>query len=237
MYRKYGLVIVGVHTPEFAFEAEPSNVRAAISRLGVRYPVALDPKYGTWDHWGNQYWPAEYLIDRNGHVRHAHFGEGEYDQTESTIRRLLGEKAGAPASERLRDSTPDGPLTPESYLGYERLERYTGSKIQQDRMAHYEFPKVLGLSQLSYAGSWRVEKQRIVAGPGARLRLRFYAQDAYLVIGGKGRVQVLVDGKPKPSIAITADKLYTVAAQDRQKDTSLELGFSPGVEAYAFTFG
>jgi hypothetical protein len=104
-------------------------------------------------------------------------------------------------------------------------------------MAHYEFPKVLGLSQLSYAGSWRVEKQRIVAGPGARLRLRFYAQDAYLVIGGKGRVQVLVDGKPKPSIAITADKLYTVAAQDRQKDTSLELRFSPGVEAYAFTFG
>jgi cytochrome c biogenesis protein CcdA/thiol-disulfide isomerase/thioredoxin len=237
MYSKDGLVIVGVHTPEFAFEAVPSNVRAAIKRLGIRYPVALDPKYGTWDHWGNQYWPAEYLIDRNGHVRHAHFGEGEYDQTENTIRRLLGEKAGAPASTHIRDSTPVGPLTPESYLGYERLGDYTGSKIQQDKMAHYEFPKVLGLSQLSYAGNWRVERQRIVAGPGARLRLRFYAQDAYLVIGGKGRVEVLVDGKPKPTIAITADKLYTVAAQSKQKDTSLELRFSPGVDAYAFTFG
>jgi cytochrome c biogenesis protein CcdA/thiol-disulfide isomerase/thioredoxin len=237
MYRKDGLVIVGVHTPEFAFEAEPSNVRAAIKRLGVRYPVALDPKYGTWDHWGNQYWPAEYLIDRNGQVRHAHFGEGEYDQTERAIRLLLGEKAGAPASDHIRDSTPAGPLTPESYLGYERLERYTGSKIQQDKMAHYEFPRVLGLSQLTYAGNWRVERQRIVAGPGARLRLRFYAQDAYLVIGGKGRVQVLVDGKPKPTIPITADKLYTVAAQPKQKDTSLELRFSPGVDAYAFTFG
>ena len=104
-------------------------------------------------------------------------------------------------------------------------------------MAHYEFPQALGQNELAYGGNWRVERQRIVAGPGARLRLRFYAQDVYLVIGGKGRVQVLVDGKPKPTIPITADKLYTVAAQSKQKDTSLELRFSPGVEAYAFTFG
>ncbi|MFL5919275.1 MAG: cytochrome c biogenesis protein DipZ [Gaiellaceae bacterium] len=236
-YRKDGLVIVGVHTPEFAFEHVASNVKGAVRRLGVRYPVVQDNDYDIWNGYSNQYWPAEYLIDRKGHVRHAHFGEGEYDQTEQTIRKLLGEKAGAPASTHIRDSTPVGSLTPESYLGYERLERYTGSKIQQDKMAHYEFSKVLGLSQLTYAGNWRVERQRIVAGPGARLRLRFYAQDAYLVIGGKGRVQVLVDGKSKPTIPITADKLYTVAAQSKQKDTSLELRFSPGVDAYAFTFG
>ena len=237
MYRKDGLVIVGVHTPEFAFEAEPGNVRAAIKRLGVRYPVALDPKYGTWDHWGNQYWPAEYLIDRRGHVRHAHFGEGAYDESERTIRLLLGEKPGAPASEHLRDTTPDGQLTPESYLGSARLERYIGSKIQPGKMAHYELSKELGLSQLTYGGNWRVERQRIVAGPGATLRLRFYAQDAYLVLGGKGRVQVLIDGKPKPDVPVVADKLYTVAAQAKQRDTLLELRFSPGVEAYAFTFG
>jgi cytochrome c biogenesis protein CcdA/thiol-disulfide isomerase/thioredoxin len=237
MYRKDGLVIVGVHTPEFAFEAEPSNVRAAIKRLGVHYPVALDPKYGTWDHWGNQYWPAKYLIDRRGHVRCAHFGEGEYDKTERNIRLLLGERPGAPASSHLRDTTPDGPLTPESYLGYERIDRYVGSKLQPGKLARYEPSKMLGLSQLTYGGEWRVEKQRIVAGPGALLRLRFYAQDAYLVLAGKGRVQVLVDGKPRPAVPVTEDKLYTVAAQTKQRDTLLELRFSPGVEAYAFTFG
>jgi cytochrome c biogenesis protein CcdA/thiol-disulfide isomerase/thioredoxin len=237
MYRKDGLVIVGVHTPEFAFEAEPSNVRAATKRLGVRYPVALDPKYGTWDHWGNQYWPAKYLIDRRGHVRYAHFGEGSYDVTEQNIRKLLGERPGAPASAHLRDTTPNGPLTPESYLGSQRLERYVGSKIHEGKLAHYELSQDLGLSQLTYGGEWRVERQRIVAGHGARLRLRFYAQNAYLVLGGKGRVQVLVDGKPERTVVVTADKLYTVVSGKKQRDTLLELRFSPGVEAYAFTFG
>jgi cytochrome c biogenesis protein CcdA/thiol-disulfide isomerase/thioredoxin len=237
MYRKDGLVIVGVHTPEFAFEAEPSNVRAAIRRLGIHYPVALDPKYGTWTSWGNEYWPAKYLIDRRGHVRYAHFGEGKYDTTERNIRVLLGERPGAPASEHLRDTTPAGPLTPESYLGYGRLERYIGSKIHRNTMVRYEFSKVLGLSQLTYDGNWRVENQRIVAGSGARLRLRFFAQDAYLVLGGSGSVQVLIDGEPRGTLAVTEDKLYTVAAQAKQRDTLLELRFSPGIQAYAFTFG
>ena len=133
MYRKDGLVIVGVHTPEFAFEHVPSNVRSAVKRLGVRYPVALDNEYGTWNAYGNQYWPAEYLIDRKGHVRYAHFGEGEYDVTEESIRSLLGEKLGAPASARLRDLTPTGTLTPESYLGSERLARYAGSTRSRRR--------------------------------------------------------------------------------------------------------
>ena len=118
MYRDKGLVIVGVHTPEFAFESVPSNVRAPIKRLGVRYPVALDPKYGTWNHWGNQYWPAEYLIDRKGHVRHAHFGKGDYDVREENIRTLLGERPASPASDQLDDVTPTGPISPETYLGY-----------------------------------------------------------------------------------------------------------------------
>ncbi len=97
MYHKDGLVVVGVHTPEFAFEHVPSNVRAAVKRLGVRYPVALDNEYGTWTAYGNQYWPAKYLIDRNGHIRYAHFGEGNYSVTEENIRSLLGEKLASPA--------------------------------------------------------------------------------------------------------------------------------------------
>jgi len=237
MYRKDGLVVVGVHTPEFAFEAEPSNVRAAIHRLGVRYPVALDPDYDTWNRWGNQYWPAKYLIDRRGHVRYAHFGEGSYDVTERNIRRLLGERPGAPASAHLRDQTPTGALTPESYLGWGRLDRYAGSKLRQGTMARYELPQSLGPSQLAYGGSWRVEKQRIVAGPGARLRLRFHARDVYLVLGGRGRVQVLVDGEPERTVRVTADRLYTLVSGGELRDALLELRFSPGVEAYAFTFG
>jgi len=237
MYRRDGLVVVGVHTPEFAFEAEPSNVRAAIHRLGVRYPVALDPDYDTWNRWGNQYWPAKYLVDRRGHVRYAHFGEGSYDLTEENIRRLLGERPGAPASARLRDATPTGALTPESYLGYERLQRYAGSRIHEGKLARYTLPQALGRDELAYGGTWQVERQRIVAGAGARLRLRFHARDVYLVLGGHGRVRVLVDGKPERTVSVTADKLYTLVSGDELRDGLLELRFSPGVAAYAFTFG
>jgi cytochrome c biogenesis protein CcdA/thiol-disulfide isomerase/thioredoxin len=236
LYRKDGLVIVGVHTPEFAFEHVPSNVRAASRRLGVHYPVALDNEYGTWIAYQNEYWPAKYLIDRKGHVRYAHFGEGEYDTTERNIRLLLGEHQGAPAAARLRDLTPSGPLTPESYLGYERIARYAGSKLHPDKMARYVLPHALGQNDLAYGGSWRIEAQRIVAGPEARLRLHFYAAKVYLVLGGKGSVQVLVEGKPVRTVAVTADKLYQLV-EGKLRDATLELRFTPGVSAYAFTFG
>ncbi len=237
MYRKAGLVIVGVHTPEFAFEHVRSNVRAAANRLGVRYPVALDNEYGTWNAYGNQYWPAEYLIDRNGDLRHAHFGEGDYGATEEAIRSLLGEKPGSPASDRLRDLTPAGPLTPETYLGYGRIDRFTGSKLYPNKEATYTFPPALGKDDFAYGGRWTVRVQRIVAGKRARLRLRYYASKVYLVLGGHGTVQVLVDGKPHGVVHVTSDRLYTLVDGDSIDEATLELRFSPGVSAYAFTFG
>jgi cytochrome c biogenesis protein CcdA/thiol-disulfide isomerase/thioredoxin len=237
MYRKDGLVIVGVHTPEFAFEHVPSNVRSATKRLGVRYPVALDNEYGTWNAYGNQYWPAEYLIDRNGHVRHAHFGEGEYNVTEENIRSLLGEKIAAPVAEQLPDATPTGPLTPESYLGYDRIARFTGSKLYPDKEATYAFPAGLGRDDFAYAGRWTVHAQRIVAGKDARLRLRYYARKVFLVLGGKGTVQVLVDGQPHSVVHVDGDRLYTLVDRNSIDDATLELRFTPGVSAYAFTFG
>jgi cytochrome c biogenesis protein CcdA/thiol-disulfide isomerase/thioredoxin len=236
LYRKDGLVIVGVHTPEFAFEHVPSNVRAAVRQLGIHYPVALDNEYGTWTAYQNEYWPAKYLIDRTGHVRYAHFGEGSYDVTERNIRLLLGEHPGAPAAAKLRDLTPTGVLTPESYLGYERLARYAGSKLHPGKMAGYELPQALGQNALAYGGSWRVESQRIVAGRDARLRLHFYARNVYLVLGGKGRVEVFVEGKPLRTVDVTADKLYTLVT-GKLRDATLELRLTPGVSAYAFTFG
>ena len=163
-YRKDGLVIVGVHTPEFAFEHVVSNVRGAAHRLGVRYPIAIDNRYGTWEAYGNQYWPAEYLIDRSGHVRHAHFGEGEYDRTESLIRELLSKRDVRLAAEtRAPDTTPTDVITPESYLGYQRLDRYAGSEIAKNREAGYRFPSRLDANELAYSGRWRVESERIVS--------------------------------------------------------------------------
>jgi cytochrome c biogenesis protein CcdA/thiol-disulfide isomerase/thioredoxin len=237
MYRKDGLVIVGVHTPEFAFESVPSNVRSAVKRLGVRYPVALDNKYGTWTAFGNQYWPAKYLIDRDGHVRYAHFGEGKYDVTERNIRLLLGEQPAAPASARLRDLTPTGPLTPESYLGFQRIARYTGSPLHEGTVGDYSFPRNLAQDELAYAGRLRLDAERLVAVRDARLRLHFYAAKVFLVLGGKGRVQVLLDGRPQRTVLVMQDRLYSLVDGTKARDGLLELRFSPGVEAYAFTFG
>src|SRR3954462_2562802 len=129
-YRKDGLVIVAVHTPEFAFEHVASNVKAAVRRLGVRYPVVQDNDYGIWNAYSNQYWPAEYLIDRSGHVRHAHFGEGEYGETEQLILRLPGGAGGKSAQGG--DETPTGLRTPETSLGYQRLNNYVGTPVSPD---------------------------------------------------------------------------------------------------------
>jgi cytochrome c biogenesis protein CcdA/thiol-disulfide isomerase/thioredoxin len=237
-YRKDGLVIVGVHTPEFAFEHSLSNVKAATQRLGVRYPVALDNDYGTWDAYSNQYWPAEYLLDRRGHVRHFHFGEGEYHRTEQLIRQLLApERAHLPSATAIADRTPMALTTPESYLGYARLDRYAGSGIVRDRFATYRFPASLPLDHLAYGGSWLVGAERIMAGRQARLRLHFHAHDVYLVLGGSGMVRVLVDGRATRVVPVGGDRLYTLLSQKKLREGLLELRFSPGVEAYAFTFG
>ena len=234
-YRSQGLVIIGVHTPEFAFEHVASNVRAAVKRLGIAYPVVQDNNYKTWDNYANEYWPAEYLIDRSGHVRHTHFGEGEYGQTEDLIRRLLG--ASGPKARQMADITPTELLTPETYLGYARIADYTGSTIQPNRRAVYTFPSSLAQNAFAYSGTWRIGAQQALAGAHARLRLHFHAEDVYVVLGGQGTVTSLIDGKPAGTIHVNAERLYTVRASKKVADALLELRFSPGVQAYSFTFG
>jgi cytochrome c biogenesis protein CcdA/thiol-disulfide isomerase/thioredoxin len=238
-YHDKGLVVIGVHTPEFAFEHVPSNVRSAVRRLGVTYPVALDNDYSTWNAFQNQYWPAKYLIDRRGHLRYYHFGEGSYDTTEARIRTLLGENAEMlPVANELSDPTPTELTTPESYLGYERLARFADKTVTPDKFATYRFPPGdLQQNELAYSGRWRVEGQRIVAGPGAQLRMRFMARSVHLVLGGRGSVAVIVDGKPVGVVPVRGSRLYTLARLPTPRSRLLELHFSPGVEAYAFTFG
>jgi cytochrome c biogenesis protein CcdA/thiol-disulfide isomerase/thioredoxin len=233
-YHDRGLVIIGVHTPEFAFEHVTSNVRAAVKRLGVAWPVMQDNRYRTWDNYANQYWPAEYLIDRRGRVRHTHFGEGEYGQTEALIRRLLGDR-GARARQ-VADATPTGLMTPESYLGYARLTNYVGRNPVPNAFARYRFPGSLPANTLAYDGTWRVGQEAITAGKAARLRLHFEAADVYIVMGGRGTVRALVNGTPAGTIRVDAERLYTVRT-GKPTDALLELRFSPGVQAYSFTFG
>jgi thiol-disulfide isomerase/thioredoxin len=236
-YRKAGLVIVGVHTPEFAFEHVPSNVREASRKLGVRYPVAIDDGYHTWDAYQNDSWPAEYLIDKRGDVREIKKGEGRYDDTEDTIRTLLGEPSDAQLAS-VKDRTPQHLTTPESYLGWERLDRYVGSPLSANVPVRYRFRRAIPLNDLAYSGVWTVERQRIVADHDARLRLHFLAQNVYLVLSGRGRLQVLADGRPVKTIPVRGlSRLYTLLHYDRLAEGTLELRFTPGISAYAFTFG
>ena len=234
-YRAKGLVIVGVHTPEFAFEYKASNVKSAIERYGVRYPVVQDNDYATWNAYSNQYWPAEYLIDKSGHVRHAHFGEGEYDKTEKLIRRLLG-ISSAPMT-HIADTTPTGLLTPESYLGTGRINRVIGDAIHAGVPWTYHLPAAVPQDDLAYGGRWTIEKERAVAVKDARLRLRFSASKVFLVLGGHGSVDVLVDGKATRTVRVDGDRLYTLVDSPKALQALLELHLTPGVSAYAFTFG
>jgi cytochrome c biogenesis protein CcdA/thiol-disulfide isomerase/thioredoxin len=234
-YRDAGLTIVGVHSPEFAFERVESNVRENVRKLGVRYPVALDNDFVTWQSWRNQYWPAKYLIDKRGHVRYYHFGEGDYAETEEAIRTLLG--ADAPDASGLADKSPHGQVTPESYVGYERFDRNGGDRIVKDKPYAYTFPRGLSENELALSGIWTVQGERAVAGLSAGLRMQYRARDVYLVLTGTGTVEVLVDGKRERLVRVRADRLYTLVDRPRIGDHLLELHFTPGLAAYAFTFG
>jgi thiol-disulfide isomerase/thioredoxin len=240
-YRPDGLAIVGVHTPEFAFEQEEDNVRGAVKRLGLHYAVAMDNDYKTWDAFQNRYWPAKYLIDARGHLRFVHFGEGSYGETESRIRELLAERRQRlPARVRVSDPTPKELYSPETYLGHQRLNpsQFVGEGVAPGVESTYRAPRgPLALNELAYAGRLTIEPQRIVTGPGARVLFHFRARDVHLVLGGLGSVQVLMDGRLRRTVTVSGDRLYTLLQLPKVTDAQLELRFTPGLSAYAFTFG
>jgi cytochrome c biogenesis protein CcdA/thiol-disulfide isomerase/thioredoxin len=238
-YHKRGLEIVGVHTPEFAFEHVPSNVRKAVRDLGVRYPVAIDNSAATWKAYHNSAWPTEYLIDRSGRIREVSEGEGRYDDTERRIRELLGESSNMLVAS-VPDKTPSHlRMTPESYLGWLRLDRYAGAHLDPNKFAEYHFPRSMPPDSLAYAGRWKVDPERIIAGKGAKLRLLFTAQDVFIVLGGHGRLDVLFDGRHEKTIRVSGlSRLYTVLSFPKEVQYQLlELRFTPGIQAYSFTFG
>jgi cytochrome c biogenesis protein CcdA/thiol-disulfide isomerase/thioredoxin len=236
-YREDGLTIVGVHSPEFAFERVPDNVRSAVRRLGIRYPVGLDNDFATWRAYSNDYWPSKYLIDKAGRIRYEHYGEGSYGETEAVIRRLLGEKVRTPRTS-VADATPVDLTTPETYLGYARIENLANPLLTFGAPAVYSFPPALQADQVAFAGNWTVEPSRAVAGRDARLRLHFQANDVFLVLAGHGPVEVLADGRRLRTIQVAGTpRLYTIARFRKLTRGLLELRFSRAIEGYAFTFG
>jgi thiol-disulfide isomerase/thioredoxin len=242
-YRAAGLTIVGVHTPEFAFERRESNVRDAIAANGLRYPVALDNDYGTWNAWGNLYWPAKYLVDARGRVRYWHFGEGEYERTERAIRALLAEAGRTPGMDGA-ESVPaeraaTGVTTPETYLGWERAARFV-ERPQPGRRDFGDAEHALDPDQFALGGTWTIEDERAIAGPRARIDARVGARRVFLVMGSPDRardVRVLVDGRPVRTVRVHAQRLYRLLDFGRVERRLVTLELDPGVAAYAFTFG
>ncbi len=241
-YAKDGLTVVGVHTPEFAFEHVVANVIQAAAQLGVHYPVAVDNAYSTWNAYQNNYWPAEFLIDATGTVRHVDFGEGGYARTETFIRQLLvAARPDVPLPQRtdVPDTGPQAPTTPESYLGYHYGEAGLASEsVQPDTATTYVPPAAIPQDTFAFAGQWTVGSEGAVAGSGASIQLRFRAQDVYLVLGGTGTVRLNVDGTASRSVAVSGEpKLYRLVGPGPDRTGLLALSVAPGLEAYDFTFG
>jgi len=240
-YAADGLTVIGVHTPEFAFEHVVSNVAVAARQLGVLYPVAIDNQYATWTAYENSYWPAEYLIDASGRVRHVDFGEGQYQQTESFIRQLLvaaDPKVVLPRATDVTDTMPTEQTTPESYLGYQHPQNLAGQTVQEDRMSTYQAPASIPQDEYAYNGEWSIGSESATAGQGAMLSLRYQARDVYLVLGGSGTIKVSVDGVQTRAIVVGGvPRLYQLVGSDSYQQRLLSLAVSPGVQAYDFTFG
>jgi cytochrome c biogenesis protein CcdA/thiol-disulfide isomerase/thioredoxin len=241
-YAKDGFVVVGVHTPEFAFEHVVSNVIAQSAALGVHYPVAVDDNYATWNAYDNEYWPADYLIDAQGNVRHVAFGEGDYSTTEKLIRTLLADAhpgLALPPPTNVPDRTPTGELSPETYVGYDRLQYLVPSTdVVENAPSAYQFPASLPLGAMGLSGTWTEHAEEATAGPHAELELGFLAQDVYLVMGGQGSVSVSINGKHRQTIQVAGiPRLYTLYSANAVTSGTMLLQMSPGVQAYDFTFG
>jgi cytochrome c biogenesis protein CcdA/thiol-disulfide isomerase/thioredoxin len=253
-YAKDGLTIVGVEAPEFEFEKNAANVSNAIGQFGLKYPVVQDNNMGTWNAYGNEYWPADYLIDANGKVRYATFGEGDYDKTETAIRALLAE-AGRQVGGKSHPTdvvTPSEIATPETYMGTARGEGW----IDGPKTGTHDYGPPpsgeLALNDFAYSGTWKIGTQPAEAISDAGVDLEFKAKDVYLVLSSPGEhplpVQVLLDGHPIPAsqagsdvhdgiVTVRRERLYSLVSLSGDQQHRLSLRFASGVTGYDFTFG
>jgi thiol-disulfide isomerase/thioredoxin len=263
-YQKAGLIVVGVHTPEFSFEKEAPNVRWAVSEYQLTYPVPMDNDYGVWRAFNNNYWPANYLIDAKGRIRFHYFGEGAYAESERAIQQLLGENGATGVDGSLAAISAAGmelppsrdQLSPETYTGYGRTERFASGQLARDSKQLYSLPPASALNQWGLDGAWIVESERAVlqTAPG-KILFRFHSRDLHMVLAprknaGPIRFQVRLNGAapgadrgtdctPEGLGEVREPRLYQLIRQkSRVEDRTFEIEFlKPGVEAFSFTFG
>ena len=258
-YRDDGLVVIGVHTPEFSFEHDIDGVRRATGERAVDYPVAVDNDYEVWDAFANRYWPALYFVDAEGIIRDQHFGEGRYEQSERVIQRLLGVERELASVEGVgveAQADWDHLRTPETYLGYGRGERFAspdGAALDERRA--YELPERLRFNDWALAGEWTIGRENVALDrAGGSIACRFHARDAHLVLSPGAQAPIpfrlLLDGeRPSRSHGVDVDedgsgllrdgRMYQLVREhDAVRERTLEITFlEPGAEAYAFTFG
>ena len=253
-YGRDGFTVVGVHSPEFPFEKDADNVQAAIRQNHLSYPVVQDNDLATWSAWGNQYWPSEYLVDAQGNVRDAHFGEGNYDETERAIRTLLQDAGHANLGSGARASAqaPSAhATTPETYLGAARAQGWVNGTIHPGNQDFGAPPADVPVNHFAYSGDWGITDEDATSAAGARIDLEFNARRVFLVLGSPDRarhVHVLLDGNPIPAKLAAADvrqgqttiesqRLYRLVDLPAVARHRLSLTFDPGITGYAFTFG
>jgi thiol-disulfide isomerase/thioredoxin len=265
-YDDQGLVVVGVHTPEFPFERDVDNVRQAAKDMRVHYPIALDSDYAVWRAFSNRYWPAVYIADTEGRIRHHQFGEGQYEECERVIQQLLREGGYEGSGDALVSVAPDGfeaqadwtnLQSPETYLGYEQGQNFASpGRAELDEPSSYVTPDSLRLNQWALSGEWTIERGASVLNRAdGRIAFRFRARDVHLVMGPRARgtsvpFRVLVDGEPPGDArgldvdeqghgTVAQERLYQLVRQPGSiSDRTFEITFlAAGVEAYVFTFG
>lgn len=239
-YRDRGLEVIGVHTPEYAFEKVQANVVSGAEDLGITYPIAMDNAFSTWTNYRNRYWPAHYLIDKQGVVRHIKFGEGDYATTEKLIRQLLsdGDDAALPAATERPDGTPTTPTTPETYFSVGKVVNYGGTGRYDEGTHTFEFPDQLAPDRFALRGPWALDYQGATAqSDGATIKLNYHARNVYLVVGGTGTVRVTRDGVSTDLPVAGPPNMRQIVADDTDSAGSIEVSLDEGLQAYSFTYG
>lgn len=252
-YADKGLVILGVHAPEFEFEKDTKNVAKAISDFEIKYPVVQDNDFATWRAYNNRYWPAKYLVDKNGRIRYYHFGEGNYNETEEAIQKLLKE-SGATVTDKI--ANPEytvSSMTPELYLGYARIQHLASpEQITRDKTAEYSIPSSVPKNKFAYSGNWTIGQERSMPSQNGTLELNFGGKQVFLVMnpvdGSVGKVRIYIDGEVVTNAAgkdvidgivtVDSDRLYELISLPEAERHILKMEFlDSNTEVFAFTFG
>jgi cytochrome c biogenesis protein CcdA/thiol-disulfide isomerase/thioredoxin len=240
-YHGSGFEVIGVHTPEYAFEKVTGNVAQGAADLGITYPIALDNGYSTWTNYRNRYWPAEYLIDASGTVRHIKFGEGDYNATEDLIRQLLtapNADVKLPKPVDAADTAPKATLTPETYFAVGKVVNYGGAGVYDEESATFDYPPTLAPDKFALSGPWSLDYQGAKAdGDNSAVKLSYHARNVYIVIGGTGTLTVIRDGKPSALQISGPPTSHQIVAGTQVIPGTLEVRPSKGLQLFSFTYG